>query len=290
MKSLVIGASGCVGGILYQDFRKLGETQGTYCEHPAEELVQLDITNGASVGRTLDQFEPDLILQPAAQPNVDWCEDHPVESYRINVEGTSNVVTAARVSGAKYVFFSSDYVFDGKAGPYREDDIPHPIQVYGQHKLDAERVIQEQLTNYLILRVHGVFGWERQGKNFVARLVQLLSQGKTMTVPSDQIGSPTYAPNLSEALRELVQKDCRGIYHLVGSTVIDRYSFARLAADAFGLDAKLLIPKTTEELNQKAPRPLRGGLRIDKAQCALSSRLWSAEESLRHMVDSRPSP
>ena len=288
MKTLVIGASGCVGGILYEDFQELGEVSGTYCQHPWKELIPLDITRPDDARRLLDQFQPDLVLQPAAQPNVDGCEENPGDSYRVNVGGTSNVVEATRTTRAKYVFFSSDYVFDGKAGPYGEEDPPNPIQVYGRHKLEAERLIRERLDNFLIIRVHGVFGWERQRKNFVVRLVQLLSEGKTMTVPSDQVGSPTYAPNLSQALRELVLQDARGIYHLVGSTVIDRYSFARLAATIFGLDAGLLVPKTTADLKQKAARPLTSGLCIDKARRELKTRLWSAEESLRHMKATRP--
>ena len=289
MRTLIIGASGCVGGILYQDFPKLGDVWGTYCSHPWNNLVPLDITRPVDVLRLFEEFQPDLVLQPAAQPNVDGCEENPAESHRVNVEGTRNVVEAIRRTKAKYVFFSSDYVFDGKSGPYGEEDLPNPIQVYGRHKLEAERVIQERLDNFLVIRVHGIFGWERQGKNFVVRLIELLSQAKTMTVPSDQIGSPTYAPNLSDALRELVLKDTRGIYHLVGSTVIDRYSFARLAAMVFHLDARLLIPKTTADLKQKAARPLKSGLRIDKVQRELAIRLWSAEESLRHMKASEPS-
>jgi dTDP-4-dehydrorhamnose reductase len=287
MRTLIIGASGCVGGILLNDFAKLGAVRGTYCAHPWGDLVHLDMTNPAQVRQVLDDFQPDLVLQPAAQPNVDGCEENPADSHRVNVGGTRNVVEALRGSSAKYVFFSSDYIFDGKAGPYREDDPPNPIQVYGRHKLEAERLIRERLDNFLIVRVHGVFGWERQGKNFVVRLVQSLSEGKTMAVPSDQIGSPTYAPNLSNALRELIEKDKRGVYHLVGTTVIDRYSFARLIARVFELDEKLIVPKTTAELKQKAARPLKSGLRVDKAQRDLSSRLWSAEEALLHMRKSK---
>jgi len=288
MKTLIIGASGCLGGILAEDFVSLGPSRGTYCSHPLQGLVHLDATDSAETRRVIEEFSPALVLHCGAFAHVDGCEEKPAESYRVNVEGTRNVVEALRGSPAKYVFFSSDYVFDGQAGPYREDDPPNPIQVYGRHKLDAERLIQDRLDNFLIVRVHGVFGWERQGKNFVVRLIDLLSLGKTMTVPSDQIGSPTYAPNLSDALRELIQKDGRGVYHLVGTTVIDRYSFARLAAKVFDLDEKLLTPRTTAELKQKAARPLKSGLRVDKARRELSTRLWSAEESLRHMRQNQP--
>ncbi len=288
MTTLVIGASGCLGGILYAEFGKLGPVSGTYCSHPVDGLIHLDITDPGEVRAVLDRVQPQLVLQPAAQPNVEGCEENPAESYRVNVAGTRNVVQALRGSSAKLVFFSTDYVFDGTAGPYAEDDPPSPIQVYGRHKLEAERLIQETLPNHLILRVHGVFGWERQGKNFVMRLIQTLRHGKTMAVPSDQMGSPTYAPNLSDALRELVAMDARGIYHITGSTFIDRYSFARLIAEVFALDASRIIPKTTAELGQKAPRPLKSWLGIDKARRELRTRLWSAEEALRDMRNTAP--
>lgn len=283
MTALIIGASGCLGGILYQDFKKLGPVVGTYCGHAWGDLVHLDVTDATEVRRVLTESRPNVVLHCGALTHVDGCEEKPDVSQRINVEGTRNVVEAIRNTGVKYVFFSSDYVFDGKAGPYREEDATNPIQVYGRHKLDAERIIKNRLTKYLILRVHGVFGWERQGKNFVQRLIENLRAGKNATIPNDQFGSPTYAPNLSEALQELVRKDMRGIYHLTGTTVLDRYAFSCLIAKVFELDEKLIIPKTTAELNQKAPRPLKSGLLVEKAKRELKTRLWSTEEALRHM-------
>lgn len=283
MTTLIIGASGCLGGILYEDFKKLGPITGTYCGHPAGDLVHLDATDPMEVRRVITESRPNLVIHCGAFTHVDGCEEKPELSARINVEGTRNVVEAIRSTGVKYVFFSSDYVFDGKAGPYREEDEPNPIQVYGRHKLEAERLIKNRLTRYLIVRVHGVFGWERQGKNFVQRLVANLRDGKTATVPNDQFGSPTYAPNLSAALQELIARDRRGIYHLTGTTVLNRYEFSCLIANVFELDDKLIIPKTTAELDQKAPRPLKSGLLVEKAKRELKTRLWNAEEALQHM-------
>lgn len=283
MNTLVIGASGCLGGILYEDFKKLGSVRGTYCGHSADDLVHLDVTNERQVRQVLMETKPELVLHCGAFTHVDGCEENPAESRRVNVEGTRIVVNAVRGTGIKYVFFSSDYVFDGRAGPYREEDPTHPIQVYGRHKLEAERIIKSRLARWLIVRVHGVFGWERQGKNFVQRLVANLRDGKPATIPNDQFGSPTYAPNLSEALQELVRRDRRGVYHLTGTSVLDRCSFAKRIARVFELDESLIIGKPTAELNQKAPRPLKSGLLVEKAQRELQTRLWSAEDSLRHM-------
>jgi len=283
MKTLIIGASGCLGGILYEDFQKLGPVTGTYCGHPWGDLVHLDVTDPDEVRRVLVSSRPNTVLHCGAFTHVDGCEEKPDVSQRINVEGTRNVVEAVRSTGVKYVFFSTDYVFDGKAGPYREEDPTNPIQVYGRHKLDAERIIKNRLTNYLIVRAQGVFGWERQRMNFVQRLIENLRAGKSATIPNDQFGSPTYAPNLSEALQELIRQNSRGIYHLCTTTAIDRYSFARLIARVFELDEALIVGKSTAELNQKATRPLKSGLLVEKAKRELKTRLWSTEEALQHM-------
>lgn len=286
MTTLVIGASGCLGGILHEDFKKWGSVRGTYCGHPHGDLVHLDVTDMKEVRQVLMDARPEVVLQCGAFTHVDGCEENPEESRRINVEGTRNVVNAVRGTGIKYVFFSSDYVFDGRAGPYREEDPTNPIQVYGKHKLEAERIIKSRLARWLIVRVHGVFGWERQGKNFVQRLVTNLRAGKTATIPNDQFGSPTYAPNLSETLQELVQRDRRGVYHLTGTTVLDRCSFAKLIARVFELDENLIAGQPTADLHQRAPRPLKSGLIVEKAQRELKTRLWSVEESLQHMRES----
>src|SRR5215470_1227305 len=157
MRTLIVGASGFIGTALR---RTCGlETIGTYCTHPVEGLRQLDIRDAEAVDRLVADVRPQLIIHPAAQPHVDWCEDHVQESYDANVAGTRHVATAARAAGARYVFFSTDYVFDGHHGPYREDAPPHPPNVYGRHKWEAERTIAELLDDYLIVRGCGVYGF-----------------------------------------------------------------------------------------------------------------------------------
>lgn len=203
----------------------------------------------------------------------------------MNVEGTANLVRAAGEAGARLVYFSSDYVFDGRDGPYTEDDTPNPISVYGEAKLAAERFIQEHLPDHLIVRVTVVYGWERQGKNFVMGLIRRLSQGEMMRVPGDQIGSPTYADNLVAAVLELAAHGQRGVFHVAGSELMDRYTFACLAADTFGLDRAGLLRVTTAELGQRAARPLRAGMKIDKVRSVVRTPLLAPAEGLRCMRD-----
>jgi dTDP-4-dehydrorhamnose reductase len=179
------------------------------------------------------------------------------------------------------VFFSSDYVFDGVNGPYSEDDATHPISVYGETKLAAESFIRKILDDFLIIRTTIVYGCEELGKNFCYRLINTLKSGQRIRVPTDQIGTPTYAHNLSEVVIDLIENNRSGIYNVVGCDVADRYEFAKRVCAVFGLNEKLLIPVTTSELNQKAPRPLKAGLRIDKVRKDSSIKIMGIDESLR---------
>ncbi len=280
-RTLIIGASGLVGGALRAVFP---DAVGTYFRAPADGLVPLDIADAAAVHALMDRLAPELVLLPAAQPNVDRCETEPAESTRINVEGTRHVAEAAARVGARLVFFSTDYVFDGRAGPYPPDAAPAPIQVYGHHKLAAETLVREIVADHLIVRACGVYGYQPTGKNFVMALVRLASAGERMRVPSDQWGTPTLADNMAAAVRELALAGQRGIVHPVGPDYLTRIEFARLAAEVFGYDDGFLDPVTTPELKQPAARPLRGGLDNRTTQTRLrDTRLVGAREGLTFM-------
>ncbi|MBN1980134.1 MAG: SDR family oxidoreductase [Chitinivibrionales bacterium] len=276
---LVIGASGMIGHSIW---KKLSPSlrSGTFYNYPRDGLMQLDIRDRNSTHRFIQQMQPTVIFQVAALPNVDWCETHRDECWATNVIGTENLIQAAKEVGAKFVFFSSDYVFDGVNGPYYEEDQPCPINIYGEAKFVAEQRIQNQLTDYLILRVTVVYGWELQRKNFVIRLIQKLRNGESIQVPVDQIGNPTYVDNLSEVILELVQRDQRGIFHVAGSERLSRYAFACLVADVFELDSTKIIPLSTAELHQNAHRPLNAGMCSEKVQSVVSIPLLSPKEGL----------
>lgn len=281
---LVIGASGQVGGHLLQVIQACGlPAIGTGNTHPFEGLYVLDIRSQAEVTTFVQRFDPAIIYLPASLTNVDYVESHPEEGYAVNVSGVRNVLQVANQVGSKLVYFSSDYVFDGKTGAYREDDTPNPLCVYGMQKLIAEAYIAQQAYDYLILRTNGVYGWEKQGKNFVYRLVEVLKSGQSIKVPSDQISTPTYAPELALAAFELVQKDKHGIYHIAGSEEVNRYAFAVHAASIFHLDSSLIEPVVTKQLNQTAARPLHGGLNTDKAQAELPFKISSYDKGLQTM-------
>jgi dTDP-4-dehydrorhamnose reductase len=277
MRTLIVGASGLVGGALRAVFP---DAIGTYWRNAAPGLEPLDMTDADAVGRLVGHVAPALILLPAAQPNVDRCETEPAESHRVNVEGTRHVAAAAVAVGARLVFFSTDYVFDGREGPYPPDAPPAPINVYGQHKLEAERLVRITVADHLIVRASGVYGYQADGKNFVMALVRLARAGERMRVPHDQWGTPTLADNMAAAVRELALRGYRGIVHPVGPDYLTRIDFARLAAEVMGLEPSFLEPVATPDLKQAAARPLRAGVDNRSTQALLHTPLVGAREGL----------
>lgn len=280
MKILIIGGSGLVGGKLIKDLTGQFDVYATYSTRKQQGLQYLEIIRKDMVFDLFKEIKPDVVIHTAALTHVDYCEANQPKAWQINVQGTQNIAQACKLVGAKLIFISTDYIFDGQNGPYAEDDIALPICWYGKTKLEGERFIQKYLDDYLIIRTTGVFGFDLNSKNFIMQLLSNYKNNQVMKIPSDQSSNPILADNIASAIRELILKEKNGIYHIAGATVMYRYDFALKAADILGLDKKLFISVSTEELRQKAKRPKRGGLKIDKACLELETKLYSIEESL----------
>jgi dTDP-4-dehydrorhamnose reductase len=279
--TLLITSTGLVGGTILSVLREQGSGAAqTY--YPAADTPQglpVDISDSDSVDALFGSVSPAVVILCAALTNVEFCQNNRDAAWKINVTGPQNVARACKKCGAKLVFFSSDYVFDGAAGPYSETDAPHPISVYGESKLAAESFVRG-LDDHLIIRTTVVYGQEALGKNFCYRLINTLKAGQQIRVPKDQIGSPTYARNLAEITLDLVKKGRKGIYNVAGNDLADRFEFSRRVCAVFGLDEKLLVPVTTAELGQKAPRPLKAGLKTDKVSRDSAVAVMGIDESL----------
>jgi dTDP-4-dehydrorhamnose reductase len=288
--SLVIGASGQIGEHCLNALRASGESHaaGTYRQHHREGLVQLDITDARGVNDLVAQLRPKIIYLAACVANVDYCETHPDVAYQTNVRGVANVVQAANQAGCKLVYLSSEYIFDGHSGPYDERAATNPLSVYGWQKLAAEHYIAAFAEHWLIIRTTVVYSWESQGKNFVYRLRSSLLDGKTINVPCDQISSPTYAPDLVDAILQLTAQDARGVFNVAGPRVVNRFDFAVSAASAFDLDPKLVIPVKTSSLAQPALRPLNAGLIVTKVERALGRPMKDFSTALKEMAATVP--
>lgn len=257
-KTLVIGASGLVGSRVLAQLGAAAE--GTYCTHERPGLRFLDVTDAQAVDGEIQALKPAVVVLAAAYTHVDGCEKDPGRSYDINVAGTRNVARAAARRGVRLVFLSTDYVFDGDHGPHALDEAPAPMNVYGHHKLEAERIVAAECVNYAIIRSCNIYGYDRDGKNFVMAVYRNGVSGTKMHVPIDQWGNPTYADDLVAAVARAGSLSDSGIFHVAGPDYVDRLTWARRAAAVFGLDASFLEGVATSELGQAARRPLRAGL------------------------------
>ncbi len=225
----------------------------------------LDITDAVAVRELVGKLQPDAVVHTAAFTAVDACESQRELCWRVNVDGTANVAAACREAGIRMVHVSTEYVFDGKAGPYTEEDAPNPIGYYGLTKLESEKAVRENCTDWVIGRTTVLFGKAPHVRpSFVAWLVEKLEKREPVRIVDDQIGSPTLADNLAQMLLALLDSNRTGIYNTVGDSIIDRHAFSMIAADLFGLDTSLIERIKTSDLNQPAPRPLKAGLVMEK--------------------------
>jgi dTDP-4-dehydrorhamnose reductase len=282
---LIVGASGQIGHHLARSADRRGLAwRGTFHANPHPGLELLDVRDGAAVARMVHAIDPSFVLVPAAATHVDRCELEARASFEVNVVGTSHLVDAANAVGATIVYFSSDYIFDGADGPYDERATANPISRYGLQKLSAEHLIAQRALDALIIRTTVVYGPEPQGKNFIYRLLATLQKGQQIAVPADQIGTPTYAPALADAVLDLLAAGARGVINVAGSGLVARDELAREAARAFGENPSLVRPVPTSELGQAALRPLNGGLRSGFAEARLGRELPGYAEGLRSLA------
>jgi dTDP-4-dehydrorhamnose reductase len=279
---LVAGASGLVGRRCLTAFARHAEVVGTYHTRAAPALVPLDLTAADQVGAIIDRVRPAVVICASADPHVEGCEADPARTRRLNVDGTLRLADGARKVGALFVFFSSEYVFDGTAGVYAEDAPLHPLNEYGRQKAECEAALAG-MPRSLVVRTSGVFGWHDDGKNFVLQLLARLRQGERFAVPDDQDITPTYAPNLADVLTDLVGDGFTGLIHVAGRRTLNRYEFARAAARVFGLDPTRITPTPTAALPLKARRPRAAGLATDKVRRLVRTPVLDPEEALAAM-------
>lgn len=250
-------------------------------QYPSVEYIQCDITDREKVDQIFSHTRPEAVFHTAAFTDVDRCEYEKEKCWNVNVIGTENVAWGCRAIGAKMIHISTDYVFDGKDGPYTEDAIPNPISFYGKTKWESEQVVQRILEDFVILRTTVLYGYFPGVRlNFVTWLINKLKNREAVYITEDQYGTPTLADDLAKALVLLFEKDKKGIYNGVGSEWVNRYVFAQQVAKVFGLDQSLIFPTVTEELKQAAPRPKKGGLKIEKITRELGISFSNVEEGL----------
>ncbi|MCH7760588.1 dTDP-4-dehydrorhamnose reductase [candidate division TA06 bacterium] len=239
---------------------------------------ELDITRPETVDK-VKNYSPDLVCHLAAYTDVDGCEKNPEKAFEVNGQGTRNVALGARKARVPILYLSTDYLFDGeKKEPYKENDSPNPLNVYGRSKLEGENRIMEILQDYYIVRSSWLFGVS--GKNFVDTILKLAEEREVLQVVADQIGSPTYTPDLAEALQKLIDLGSFGVYHVTNSGSCSWFEFARKACELAEVTNCRLEETDTERFPRPATRPSYSVLDNSHFQGVLGCSIRSWEEAL----------
>jgi dTDP-4-dehydrorhamnose reductase len=240
-----------------------------------KDVDDFDITSSRDCRLVVRDAAPQIVINAAANTDVDGCETEADSCFKINAEGVNHIALACQDQDIKIVHFSTDYIFDGtKRSPYVEGDAPNPINTYGQSKLQGELYLRALSRNYLIIRTAWLYG--KNGRNFVKAIMDRAKSEKKLTVVNDQVGSPTYTVDLAGAVRTLIEGGHAGIFNVTNRGKCSWYEFARKILECAGLKDVEIEPIATEALARKALRPSYSVLSCLKfaSECRKTMRFW----------------
>lgn len=292
---LVTGANGLVGQALTRAAARwpgadvLATGRGEAVAHVRGGYARLDVLDGDAIDRAFQDFAPDVVLHAAGLAQVEACEADREACWALNVDAVATLASACHRHGARLIVPSTDFVFDGSDGPYAEDDRPAPINAYGRSKLAAENALKaSRLLDWAVARTTMVFGVPSGPEprlDFVRWLVRELTASRPVRVPADQLRTPTYDDDLADGILRIARFRRTGIFHLSGRAQLSVLDVAHQVAEAFDLDRALITPSTTAELHPSAPRPLKAGLLILRAETELGYRPRPLAAALRGVRD-----
>ena len=249
MRILVIGASGFIGRHLVRRLNSASahDVTATYRSRPPADdgnaWHQVELTDPAGLESIFQQAQPELVIHLAALADVMSAEREPERAAAVNVAATSEIARLSERYRARLLFVSTEYVFDGERGLYREDEPPNPVTQYGRTKWQAEQQVAELTTHWSILRTSIVYGWPEPGqRNYAPLLIESLRKGQPWRSPTDVYRTPVYVEHLADAISAITGVDVGGILHVAGADWVSMYDFAVAVARAFNLDEQLIIP------------------------------------------------
>jgi dTDP-4-dehydrorhamnose reductase len=278
MRIVVTGHKGQLGQALQKALRteRFGPHGG--CQIVGLDLPEVNITDPGAIIGAVTEAHPDVVIHAAAMTDVDGCERNPELAFRVNAFGTHNVVLACRRAGARMVYISTNDVFDGRLGrPYYEWDTPSPLSIYAQSKVAAESCVRALLNRFYIVRTAWLYA--REGSNFVTKIIEAADKQGALRVVSDEVSTPTYAPDLAEAIARLVLSEHFGIYHFTNSGVCSRHEWACKVLELSGRSQVRVEPITHDQWPRPAPPPLYTPI-VNLAGAALGIRLRPWEQAL----------
>lgn len=295
LKKLVIfGGSGFVGGNMTVIAQKKGWkvyiTDSFY--RPGLENVEwktVDITNAAEVEKAIEEIRPDAAVNVAAIADVDKAEQEKELAWNVNVIGAKNIAESCAKHGVKYVFFSSDAVFDGKGGNYKEEDLPAPVNYYGHTKAEAEKAVLESNPDAVVIRISLVIGLPVTGGNsFFRGLEKKLGEGTDILCPVEEVRTPVDVLTLSECVLELAESNYSGVLHIGSTSSINRFDLTKKAARLMGFDEGLVKTQNPQaDKPGRAPRHKNGIICVTKAQGILKTKLLSVDDSICRAINER---
>lgn len=293
MKTLIIGANGFTGRRILQQLSLLGEYELTGCSlhkdiQPADNhrFVQADINNHPAIAQLIGELRPGVVINASALSVPDYCEKHPDEAYATNVSAVANMARCCEQAGSRLIHLSTDFVFDGKKDClYTEEDTPAPVNYYGRSKYEGELAVAANCNDYANVRVVIVYGkgFPGQHGNILQLVKNRLEAGQEIRVVSDQYRTPTWVQDIAVGVERLMHVSQSGTYHICGGECLSIADIAYRVADYFGLDRSLILPVTTEQMNEATPRPRFSGLSIEKAKRELGYLPHTLEEGMAEM-------
>jgi len=288
-KLVIFGGSGFVGGNMSKIAQEKGWQVIIADNRPVSgagyQLV--DITDKDSVENVMGEIQPTAVVNLAAIADIDLAEREKELAYKVNVTGAKNVAESCAKRRIRYVYFSSDAVFDGEGSSYHEEDPLGPVNYYGKTKLDAEKAVFQVLPAAAVIRISLVLGYPIQsGNSFFANLQSKLKEGKDIPAPIYEIRTPVDVYTLSECVLELCENDFAGVLHIGATNSISRYDLTRELARRMGYDEKVITPEMVPEVKAgRAPRHKNGIINVAKAQDLLKTKLLSTTESIQRAFD-----
>ncbi|SMO32003.1 SDR family oxidoreductase [Solitalea koreensis] len=286
---LITGSNGLLGQKLLDklkhsaEYKVIATSKGNdrYCES-GYIYERLDVTNAEEVRAVINKYQPKHVIHTAALTNVDACEIDKEQCYQLNVKSVEYLIEACNPFNTHFIHLSTDFVFDGLNGPYKEAGIPNPLSYYGQTKLESEKLLQSSMLDAAILRTILVYGVikDKARVNIVTWAKNALERGGEINVVNDQFRNPTLAEDLADACLLVLEKRARGVFHISGKDYMSIEEIVRAVADYWKLDASLINPISSEALNQAAKRPAKTGFVLDKARKELGYQPHSFHEGL----------
>jgi dTDP-4-dehydrorhamnose reductase len=285
---LVIGA-GLLGSKIIEQLAGSCEIHGadvdTSLGEPGCEFHTVDITDRKAVSGLISKVGPAAVFHTAAMTNVDRCELDKNLALRVNGTASGHIALACAKANAYLCYISTDYVFDGKTGMYREDAPPKPLSAYGESKLLGETEVRclGDRWKWVIARSSILYGAYKKRFNFASWVVDEVKAGHPVRIVTDQTGSPTLADDLAAAVLDLWRRGLTGVFNVAGREPVTRYDFALRTCEVFGLDKSLVSPVRTGELRQRAQRPENSSLDVSKVEGALGRRMLDVRGGLERM-------